>query len=61
MRSTDIMIYSVTDFTFAVFDNREDEFMNAWLGIVRTIFVCIVLTIASLLFSKGNVDRLLII
>ncbi len=39
-------------FVVAVYDIRADNFLDAQLGIGRTIFVCIVLTAGALYFSK---------
>lgn len=37
---------------YAIFDKRPETYLNAILGIARTIFVTIVLASGALLFSK---------
>ncbi len=44
------------DYYISVFDLRAETHMDAWLGIVQTIFVCIVLTIGAFLFTKDATD-----
>ena len=40
-------------------DIREDTKLNAILGILRTIFVCVVLTAGAMYFSKDSNDLVL--
>lgn len=40
----------------STFSIKADSELNAGLGIVRTIFVCFVLTISSIYFSKDTND-----
>ena len=44
----------------AIFDITYDNDLNAILGIVRTIFVCSVLTVGALFFSKDANDLVLV-
>lgn len=39
-------------YIIAYFDQSKDYDLNGWLGIGRTIFVCLVLTLSALFFSK---------
>jgi len=43
----------------AIYDGRADNSLDAALGIARTIFVCIVLTMGALYFSKDANDLVL--
>lgn len=43
----------------AYFDNTSSINFNAILSVIRTIFVCIVLASASLIFSKDATDLVL--
>jgi hypothetical protein len=47
---------ALTDQYLAVFDLRPDTWMDALLGILQTIFVCIMLTIGTFLFTKDATD-----
>ena len=42
-----------------IYDQRLDNKTDAYLGIIRTIFVCVVLTAAALYFSKDANDLVL--
>lgn len=39
-------------YILAYFDESKDYDLNAWLGIARTFFVCLVLTLSALFFTK---------
>eukprot|EP00831_Metopus_contortus_P005409 TRINITY_DN12048_c0_g2_i4.p2 TRINITY_DN12048_c0_g2~~TRINITY_DN12048_c0_g2_i4.p2 ORF type:complete len:150 (-),score=47.88 TRINITY_DN12048_c0_g2_i4:3-452(-) len=61
LRITEKEIVSPTDSAFeetyiAVFDLREDTQMDALLGIISTIFVCVMLTIGAFMFTKDATD-----
>jgi hypothetical protein len=44
---------------YSVFDQRADTRLNAILGLIRTLFVTIILAAAALLFSKDATDLVL--
>lgn len=45
-------IFVLTDKLVSIYDNREQTVIGAWLSIGRTIFICVVLTTAALMFSN---------
>ena len=40
----------------AVFDTRSNSRLLAWLSLGRTLFVCFILTVGSILFRKDASD-----
>lgn len=51
-----------TDYRYksvAVFDIRYETRMQAWLNMLKTVFVCIVLAVSSILFSN-DANRLVL-
>ncbi|CAG9334471.1 unnamed protein product [Blepharisma stoltei] len=48
--------FATGDFSVAVFDLREDTKFAAQLNICQTIFICIVLTLGAIYFSKDAED-----
>jgi len=43
----------------AIMDIKADEDLNAILGILRTLFVCVILTAGAMYFSKDANDLVL--
>lgn len=54
-RGTDLLYDQYQDIV-AFSDNTKNIKMNAIFGIIRTLFVCIVLSISSIYFSKDTTD-----
>lgn len=55
LRYNEIYFSSAGDIT-AIFDTRYDSKMSSLLNIMKTIFICIVLTLGALYFSKDAED-----
>jgi hypothetical protein len=61
LRNTEKEIVSPSNSAFSdeyisVFDLRADTWMDALFGIIQTVFVCIMLTIGTFLFTKDATD-----
>ena len=66
LRSTEkeLVTLSVIDENYeyaplGVFDLRSDTRLEAWLNMCRTVFVCVVLSVSSILFSKDTQELVL--
>ena len=44
---------------YGLFDNRKFSKLDSTLNIVKTIFICLILTVGSLSFSKDTTDLIL--
>jgi len=54
-RKTDLL-YDSYDDILSFSDNTKNIKLNAIFGIIRTVFVCIVLSLSSIYFSKDTTD-----
>ena len=60
LRQDERNYFSYDDNAIAIYDKRYDTTLNAILSIFRTIFVCLVLTIGALYFSKDANELVLV-